>query len=97
MMGLINGTPVNVATRRSVILKSDGLEFLLTFCVAASTSSLPFQELARLSPAVAAPADLKKIRRLQSRFKLDFMGMMRLPSSEKSQRSGVRIERTPPS
>ena len=81
MTGLVKGTPRSVATRRSVIFSSDGLEALLTFCVAASTSSLLMKKLARLIPAAAVLVDFKNDRQ-SNRFLSDgFKGMVN-PSVE---------------
>src|SRR3989441_7388617 len=62
MIGQVMGARVTTATRRSVILSSDGIELLLTFWPAPSRSSSE-RRLAAPSPAAAAPSLLKKDRR----------------------------------
>src|SRR6478609_12024257 len=59
MIGQRMGAPTTVATRMSVILRSDGFEFVFTFCWYAS-SCLSDQNVA----AAAAPNALRKPRRL---------------------------------
>ena len=62
MSGHVIGAPTMVATRKSVILSCDGIEFGLTLWTVASSSSLPRKPIAD-APAAAAPADLKNVRR----------------------------------
>src|SRR5258706_6263847 len=74
--GLVKGTPRSVATRKSVILSSDGLEALITFCVAASTSSLLLKQLAKLIPAAVVLVDLKNDRRSRSFWRDGFIDIV---------------------
>src|SRR5579864_6320742 len=56
--GQVNGAPFTTATRRSVIFRSDGCEFRLTFCTAASRVG----SAQKLAPSAAA-ADPRNRRR----------------------------------
>ena len=62
MIGQVMGARVTTATRRSVILSSEGIELLLTFWTAPSRFSSE-RRLAAPSPAAAAPSLPKKARR----------------------------------
>src|SRR5205809_2636905 len=62
MIGQVMGARVTTATRRSMILSSEGMELLLTFWTAPSRSSSDRRRVAP-SPAAAAPSLLKKDRR----------------------------------
>src|SRR5437868_10220395 len=55
--GQVIGARVTTATRRSVIFRSEGLEWVLVFCTAASSVSPP--QMAAPMPA----ADRRKLRR----------------------------------
>src|SRR5579862_5718356 len=60
--GQVIGAFVTTATRRSVIFRSDGLEFVLVFCGAAS--SVSSAQKAAPSPQASEPAvDRRKFRR----------------------------------
>jgi hypothetical protein len=62
MIGHVMGALPTTATRRSVILRSDGFDAVVTFWSVASASLSVAKENA-VVPAAASPADLKKWRR----------------------------------
>src|SRR5690349_4900195 len=68
MIGQVMGARTMVATRRSVIFRSEGLEFLFTFWTAASRVS------SAQNPAARAPAAPRRNERRF--FKLDFRVFM---------------------
>src|SRR5712691_12961358 len=72
MIGHVKGAPVTTAMRRSVILSCEGMELLLTPCIAPSRVASGTTRAAP-RPAAAAPSFRKKDRRPTRSCTLRFM------------------------